>query len=57
LAEVVGLRVEDVDLDEQVLHIRPNDKRRLKTTGSERSPPPHTHGLFGPHNGNGICKR
>ena len=39
LAEVVGLRVEDVDLDEQVLHIRPNDKRRLKTTGSERSLP------------------
>ena len=39
LAEVVGLRVEDVDLDAQVLHIRPNDKRRLKTTGSERSLP------------------
>ena len=39
LAEVVGLRVEDVDLDEQVLHIRPNDKRRLKTTGSDRSLP------------------
>mgnify|MGYP001024989106 FL=1 len=39
LAEVVGLRVDDVDLDEQVLHIRPNDKRRLKTTGSDRSLP------------------
>ena len=39
LAEVVGLRVEDVDLDAQVLHIRPNYKRRLKTTGSERSLP------------------
>jgi integrase len=39
LAEIVGLRVEDVDLDAQVLHIRPNDKRRLKTTGSERSLP------------------
>ena len=39
LAEVVGLRVEDVDLDKRILHIRPNDKRRLKTTGSERSLP------------------
>jgi integrase len=39
LAEVVGLKVEDVDLDAQVLHIRPNDKRRLKTTGSEQSLP------------------
>jgi integrase len=39
LAEVVGLKVEDVDLVECVLHIRPNDKRRLKTTGSERSLP------------------
>lgn len=39
LAEIVGLRVEDVDLEDEVLHIRPNDKRRLKTTGSERSLP------------------
>jgi integrase len=39
LAEIVGLRVEDVDLDDRVLHIRPNDKRRLKTAGSERSLP------------------
>jgi len=39
LAEVVGLRVEDIDLDESILHIRPNDKRRLKTAGSERSLP------------------
>ena len=39
LAEVVGLRVGDVDLDERVLQIRPNDKRRLKTIGSQRSLP------------------
>jgi len=39
LAEIVGLRVEDIDLDKRFLHIRPNDKRRLKTTGSERSLP------------------
>ena len=39
LAEIVGLRVGDVDLDGRVLHIRPNDKRRLKTAGSERSLP------------------
>ena len=39
LAEVVGLKVEDVDLIERVLHIRPNEKRRLKTAGSERSLP------------------
>ena len=39
LAEIVGLRVEDIDLDKRILHIRPNDKRRLKTTGSERSLP------------------
>ena len=36
LAEIVGLRVEDVDWDAQVLNIRPNIKRRLKTSGSER---------------------
>lgn len=34
LAEIVGLRVEDVDLEDEVLHIRPYDKRRLKTNGS-----------------------
>ena len=39
LAEIVGLRIEDFDLDDRVLHIRPNDKRRLKTAGSERSLP------------------
>ena len=39
LAEIVGLRVEDVDLENEVLHIRPNTHRRLKTAGSERSLP------------------
>ena len=39
LAEIVGLRVEDINLDRRLLNIRPNDKRRLKTTGSERSLP------------------
>ena len=37
--------MEDVDLEDEVLHIRPNDKRRLKTTGSERSLPLVGHAL------------
>ena len=45
LAEIVGLRLEDVDLENEVLHIRPNDKRRLKTIGSERSLPLVGHAL------------
>ena len=36
LAEIVGFRVEDIDWGSQVLNIRPNRKRRLKTSGSER---------------------
>ncbi len=39
LAEIVGLRVEDVDLEAKVLRIRPNAMRRLKTAGSERDLP------------------
>jgi integrase len=39
LGEVVGLHVDDVDLDSDILHIRPNPMRRLKTAGSERSLP------------------
>ncbi len=39
LGEIVGLRVEDVDLEQDVIHIRPHALRRLKTTGSERSLP------------------
>lgn len=39
IGEVVGLRVEDVDLENNIIHIRPHPHRRLKTTGSERSLP------------------
>lgn len=39
IGEVVGLRVEDVDLEKNIIHIRPHPHRRLKTTGSERSLP------------------
>ena len=39
LAEIVGLRVEDVGLENEILHIRPNTHRRLKAAGSERSIP------------------
>lgn len=39
LGEIVGLRVDDVDLDQEVVHIRPHGLRKLKTTGSERSLP------------------
>ena len=36
LAEIVGLQVENIDWEAKVLNIRPNTKRRLKTSGSER---------------------
>ena len=39
LSEVVGLRVEDIDMDNDLIHIRPNAARRLKTRGSERTLP------------------
>lgn len=39
LGEIVGLQVEDVDFENDILHIRPNPMRRLKTAGSERSLP------------------
>lgn len=39
IGEIVGLRLEDIDLDEGIIHIRPHTHRRLKTTGSERSLP------------------
>lgn len=39
LAEVVGLRLEDLDLNEDLIHIRPNRARRLKTLGSTRTIP------------------
>ena len=39
LAEVVGLRVEDIDLSNSLIIIRPNTARRLKTKGSQRTLP------------------
>lgn len=45
LGEIVGLRVDDIDLEQEVIHIRPNPMRRLKTTGSERSLPLMGYGL------------
>ena len=36
LAEIVGLRLEDIDLENDVIYIRPNSARRLKNRGSER---------------------
>ena len=39
LAEIVGLRIEDIDLENDLIHIRPNSARRLKTRNSERTLP------------------
>jgi len=39
LSEIVGLRVEDIDMGKELIHIRPNAARRLKTRGSERTLP------------------
>ncbi|WP_367877783.1 tyrosine-type recombinase/integrase [Marimonas sp. MJW-29] len=39
LAEIVGLRIEDIDLQEDLIHIRPNSARRLKTPNSTRTLP------------------
>ncbi|MFK7868464.1 MAG: tyrosine-type recombinase/integrase [Roseobacter sp.] len=39
LAEIVGLRVEDCDLETDTILIRPNRARRLKTRNSERTLP------------------
>ena len=39
LSEIVGLRIEDIDMDNDLIHIRPNAARRLKTRGSERTLP------------------
>ena len=39
LSEIVGLRVEDIDMENELIHIRPNAARRLKTRGSERTLP------------------
>jgi integrase len=36
LAEIVGLRLEDIDLENDLIHIRPNSARRLKNKNSAR---------------------
>jgi len=39
LAEIVGLKLEDIDLANDLIHIRPNSARRLKTRSSQRTLP------------------
>ena len=39
LAEIVGLELDDIDMSEGVIHIRPNSIRRLKIMNSVRSLP------------------
>lgn len=39
LAEIVGLELDDIDMAEEVIHIRPNSIRRLKTANSTRTLP------------------
>ena len=39
LSEIVGLRVEDIDMENELIYIRANAARRLKTRGSERTLP------------------
>ena len=39
LAEIVGLELEDIDMQNELVHIRPNSIRRLKTPNSERTLP------------------
>ena len=39
LAEIVGLRLEEIDLENDLVHIRPNPARRLKTRNSQRTLP------------------
>jgi integrase len=36
LAEIVGLELQDIDIGNDLIHIRPNSIRRLKTRNSER---------------------
>ena len=36
LAEIVGLELRDIDMENELIHIRPNPIRRLKTRNSER---------------------
>lgn len=39
LAEIVGLELKDINLEQGLIHIRPNSARRLKTRNSERTLP------------------
>ena len=39
LSEIVGLRVEDIDMENDLIYIRPNTARRLKTRSSTRTLP------------------
>jgi integrase len=39
LAEIVGLELQDIDMENELIHIRPNSIRRLKTRDSERTLP------------------
>ena len=39
LAEIVGLELDDIDMAEEVIHVRPNGIRRLKTANSARTLP------------------
>ncbi len=39
LAEIVGLELNDIDMDQELIHMRPNSIRRLKTKNSERTLP------------------
>ena len=39
LAEIVGLKLDDIDMADAVIHIRPNSIRRLKTSNSTRTLP------------------
>ena len=39
LAEIVGLELNDIDMAEEAIHVRPNNIRRLKTANSTRTLP------------------
>ena len=39
LSEIVGLELQDIDMENELMHIRPNPIRRLKTRNSERTLP------------------
>ena len=71
LAEIIGLRLDDIDLENDLIHIRPNSARRLKTRNSQRTLPlvgyaklamekALTHSddqyLFPRYIKNGVCK-